>query len=152
MENDTNLTAQKIIRCLNEFKRLNKHRSNNCRLTHSEIMVLFVIRDHVEKNKEGIKTSELSKRLNIASPSATQQINSLEEKNLVERNMDKKDRRAVRINLTEKGEEVLKKASQELHESIRGLVEYLGEEKSNQLADLLLETYNYFSTRNKEYY
>lgn len=152
MENDTNLTAQKIIRCLNEFKRLNKHRSNNCRLTHSEIMVLFVIRDHVEKNKEGIKTSELSKRLNIASPSATQQINSLEEKNLVERNMDKKDRRAVRINLTEKGEEVLKKASQELHESIRGLVEYLGEEKSNQLADLLLETYNYFSTRNKEDY
>lgn len=150
MEKDTNLTAQKIIRCLNEFRRLNKHKSNNCSLTHSEIMVLFSIRSHIEEYKEGIKTSELSNKLNVASPTITQQINSLETKGLVERSMDKKDRRAVRINITEKGKKLLQKASKELQNSIGGLVEYLGEEKSNQLADLLLETYNYFSKKNKD--
>lgn len=150
MEKNINLTAQKIIRCLNEFRKINKHKSNDCGLTHSEIMVLFYIRKHIEEYKEGIKTSELSNKLNVASPTITQQINSLEAKGLVDRNIDKKDRRAVRINLTEKGEKLLKKASEELQNSISGLVNYLGEKKSNQLAELLLETYNYFSKKDKE--
>lgn len=149
MGDNKDLTVQKIMKCLGEFKRVHKHKSPICNLTHSETMVLFSIKGYVETHEEGVKTSELSNILNVASPTITQQINSLEARGFVERSIDKQDRRAVRIKVTEKGEEILKKASKEFEESINGLVEYLGEEKSDQLADLLSETFNYFINKRK---
>ncbi|MDF2504485.1 MULTISPECIES: MarR family transcriptional regulator [Clostridium] len=149
MGDNKDLTVQKIMKCLAEFKRVHKHKSPICNLTHSETMVLFSIKGYVETHEEGVKTSELSNILNVASPTITQQINSLEARGFVERSIDKQDRRAVRIKVTEKGEEILKKASKEFEESINGLVEYLGEEKSDQLADLLSETFNYFINKRK---
>lgn len=149
LEDNENLTVQKIIKCLTEFKRVHKHKSPICNLTHSETMVLFSIKRYVETHGEGVKTSELSNILNVASPTITQQINSLETRGFVERNMDKQDRRAIRIKITEKGEEVLKKASKEFEASINGLVEHLGQEKSEQLAELLSEAFNYFINERK---
>lgn len=112
--------------------------------------MLFCIKNYVETHEIGIKTSELSNILNVASPTITQQVNSLERRGFVERNVDKEDRRAVRIRVTEKGEEVFKKASEEFEASINGLVEHLGQEKSEQLADLLSETFNYFMNKTSE--
>ncbi|AGK99341.1 MarR family winged helix-turn-helix transcriptional regulator [Clostridium pasteurianum] len=144
MEENKELIAQKIMKGLIEFRRLHKHKSPICSLTHSEIIVLSSIKSYVETHKLGIKTSELSNILNVASPTITQQVNSLERRGFVERAVDKEDRRAVRIKVTEKGEEVLKKASEEFEASINGLVEYLGPGQSEQLADLLSKTFNYF--------
>lgn len=64
--------------------------------------------------------------------------------------MDKEDRRAVRVKLTEKGEGTIEKASNVIFDAYNGLVEYLGEEKSNELAELLSQTFTYFSEMRKE--
>lgn len=150
MEDNKKLVVQKIMKCLAEFRRLHKHKSPICNLTHSEMMLLFCVKNYIETHDIGVKTSELSNILNVASPTITQQINSLERRGFVERNVDKEDRRAVRIRVTEEGEEVLKKASEEFEASINGLVEHLGQEKSEQLADLLSETFNYFMNKTPE--
>lgn len=150
MEDNKELVVEKIIKCLTEFKRFHKHKGPISSLTHSEIRVLFSIKNYVEIHHIGVKTSELSNILNVASPTITQQINSLETRGFVERNIDKEDRRAVRIKVTEKGEEVLRKACKEFEASIKGLVEHLGQEKSEQLADLLSETFNYFMNKASE--
>lgn len=150
MEDNKELIVQKIMKCLSEFRRLHKHKSPISDLTHSETMVLFCIKNYVETHEIGIKTSELSNILNVASPTITQQVNSLERRGFVERNVDKEDRRAVRIKVTEKGEEVFKKASEEFEASINGLVEYLGSDQSEQLANLLSKTFNYFMNKASE--
>lgn len=150
MEDNKELIVEKIMKCLAEFRRFHKHKSPISSLTHSETMVLFSVRNYVEIHHIGVKTSELSNILNVASPTITQQINSLETRGFVERNIDKEDRRAVRIKVTEKGEEVLRKACKEFEASIKGLVEHLGQEKSEQLADLLSETFNYFMNKASE--
>ena len=94
-----------------------------------------------------IKVSEISKMMQVTSPTVTQVLNSLEASGLIERHIDPKDRRAIGVKLTSKGEMVVQKAREAFFASIRGLVEYLGEEQSSQLADLLSKVYRYYSEK-----
>jgi len=145
MDGGKNLTAQKLLKSLGELKRLHKQGTPILGLTHSEAMVIFCIEKQAKIEDAGIKTSELSNILKVASPTITQQINSLESKGYVERSADKSDRRVVRIKLTEKGNGILKEVKKEFRDAMEGLVGYLGDEKSNQLAELISEAYTYFS-------
>jgi len=89
--------------------------------------------------------------MKVAPPSVTQLVNKLETDGLVERLMDKEDRRAVRIKLTAQGEAITEKALDSIFESFNGLVVYLGEDKSNELADLLVKAFAYFNeSKNKQ--
>lgn len=88
--------------------------------------------------------SEISKHLQVTSPTATQLINELEGKGLVERQVDPTDRRAVLIRLTKQGEAVQQEAEDAFLSSFQGLVAYLGEEESLQLSKLLSKATRYF--------
>ena len=58
--------------------------------------------------------------------------------------MDKEDRRVVRVRLTDSGLAIVEKATDTFMSRFNGLAEYLGEEQSNQLADLLSKAFTYF--------
>jgi len=147
---DVNPTTQKLMESFLQFKKLHWNRSPVAGFKPSEIMVLFCIKKRVKPDEPGIKVSELSSHLKVTSPTITQLVNSLEESGLVERTMDKEDRRAVRVRLTDDGENVIKKAWQAFSASFSGLVDYLGEEKSNELAELLAEVFSYFNERREQ--
>jgi DNA-binding MarR family transcriptional regulator len=144
-----NATAQKLLDAFTRFRRLNRKQTLVGGLTPGEIMVLTSIRREMQSGTSelcegpGIKVSEISGLLNVASPTITQQINNLEAQGLVERTMDKEDRRVVRVRLTDKGEQVVRKAFEAFLARFVGLVEYMGEEESNQLADLLTRAFAY---------
>lgn len=106
----------------------------------SEMTLLICIAKR-SQSTEGIKVSELSRFMGLTPPTVTQLINSLEAKDMVERQADPTDRRVVRIKLTEQGEIVTRKAKGHMDDMLGRLVEYLGEEESNQLADLLLKVH-----------
>src|SRR5207248_779776 len=126
------------------FRRLNWKHSLIAGLTPGEMMILWCTQRAAAYDTAGIKVSKISDLLHVASPTITQHINSLETQGLVERTMDKEDRRVVRVRLTDKGESVVKKASEAFLARFSGLVEYLGEEQSNQLVDLLSKVFAYF--------
>ena len=88
--------------------------------------------------------SEISNFLRITSPSVTQLVNNLADRGLVERSTDTEDRRVVRVRITDKGEKSLEKAAGAVHFLFEGLVEYLGEENTSQLAKLLSKVLTYF--------
>lgn len=113
----------------------------------SEIMLLFCIKRGVESGSCGMKVSEISQRLHVKSPTVTQLINGLEKDGLVKRNTDPDDRRAVSVILTERGEELTDKASERFSETFDGLIEFLGEEQSEQLAELLTKVFVYFKEK-----
>lgn len=150
MEKNRNPVAQKLLEAFTQFHRLNWKQSPIDGLKSSEIMVLFCIKKRVDSNSPGIKVSDISSALRVAAPTITQLINSLETKSFVERTMDTEDRRAVRVKLTDKGECTIEKISDAFFESFNGLVEYLGEDKSNELAVLLSKAFIYFNERRKE--
>jgi DNA-binding MarR family transcriptional regulator len=126
------------------FRRFNRvawHERSYMGFKPSEIRVLFCVAGG------DMKVSEISKRMHVTSPTVTQVINSLEANGLVERSVDPTDRRAVRVQLTPKGESVRQKAREALFSSFSGLIDYLGEERSNEFADLLTDAYVYFTER-----
>lgn len=138
------VSAQKLITAFMQFNRSGWHQRPIDSCKPSEIRVLFIIQKSEECTKHTIKVSEISKYLHVTSPTVTQLLKGLEMRGLVERKVDANDRRSVGITLTKKGEQITQKAREDVIASFTGLVEYLGEEQSQQLAKLLSKVNTYF--------
>ena len=147
MNHDTTATEQKLLDALTQFKRLGWHQRAVAGCKPSEIRVLFCVKEGTNANLPEMKVSEISRQMGVTSPTITQLLKSLEAHGLVERNVDPIDRRAVGIKLTLRGRMVAHQARETFLASVKGLVEYLGEEESNQLAELLFRVFYYFSER-----
>lgn len=144
IETDNKAVAEKLMESFIRFRRLSWRQNPTVGLTPGEIIVLHHIKKALSTDAAGSKVTEISAHLNVASPTITQQINNLETRGYVQRNMDSEDRRVVRITITDKGETTLKVHSEAFMSTVNGLVEYLGEEDSNELADLLAKVFDYF--------
>ena len=147
MESHTNPTAQKLLQSLMQFGKAEWHQRSIAGCKPSEIRVLFCIKKGVKPDTLEIKVSEISKMLHVTSPTITQLLKGLEANGLIERHIDPTDRRAVGITLTEKGDMITRQAADAFTASINGLIEYLGEEQSNQLAELLSRVFRYYSEK-----
>ncbi len=144
---DENSTAQKLLKSFRQLKRANWLRDSVAGYKSSDIMVLFCIKKGAQPDCPGMKVSEISHHLRVTSPTITQLVKGLEANGLVERMIDPVDRRVVRIRLTEKGEQVAQMASDAFTAGFNGLIEYLGEEQSIQLAELLNKVFQYFNEK-----
>jgi DNA-binding MarR family transcriptional regulator len=136
------LTDHKLFRALMQFKRLGWHQHSIAGCTPSEIRVLICVK---RGGSPLVTVSEISKHLAVTPPSITQLLNSLEARGLIERHMDTSDRRVIVVNLTKQGELVTEQADEAFSATMKGLINYLGEQQSNQLADLLFKVFRYFA-------
>lgn len=150
MERTAPITEQKLLRTLMQFKRLGWHHQPIAGCKPSEIKVLFCIKRSRNLNIPEIKVSDISKQLHVTSPTITQLLKGLEARGLIERRVDPIDRRAVGVTLTTEGEQAAQQAMDAFSDAMHGLIEYLGEEQSNQLADLLSKAFRYFDEREVE--
>ncbi|NLM53014.1 MAG: MarR family transcriptional regulator [Firmicutes bacterium] len=95
-------------------------------------------KDFTSYNQEGyIKAADLSEILELSRPSITRILNSLECRGYIVRNIDKKDRRSININLTETGIEALEKANRKILQIADRLVAELGEADTDKLIELI---------------
>ena len=99
-----------------------------------------------------MKVSDISKHLHVTTPTVTQLLKGLEASGLVERHPDLVDRRAVGIVLTTKGEEVTQRAENIFLNAYSALTDYLGEEESHQLTELLVKASRYFREKESSAY
>ncbi|GLV59679.1 hypothetical protein KDH_65050 [Dictyobacter sp. S3.2.2.5] len=139
--------AQRLLRAFMQFDKADWHQSTIEGCKPSEIKLLLCIKRQVKLTSHKMKVSELSRMLHVTSPTITQLLKGLEADGLIERENDPLDRRAVGVALTAKGELVTSRASEAFFASINGLIDYLGEEQSEQLAELLTKVYIYFNER-----
>ena len=147
----TDLTEHKLFSALMQFKRLGWHHQPIGGCKPSEIRVLFCVKRGLSQHLPEMKVSEISRNLHVTPPTITQLLNSLEADGLIERHMDPNDRRAVGVKLTRRGELVTRQAEEAFSARLAGLIAYLGEEQSNQLADLLVKVFRYFNEEASEY-
>ena len=154
-QTDLNTVAENMIHAFFQFKRLHHEESRPAfdpqrslyGLKGSEIMLLFVLNEARNRFPEGVPVSELSRTLSVRPPSITPLLAGLEEKEMLERTMDRNDRRIVRVRLKEKGQELVDEQKRHMVERFRGLVEYLGAEKSVMLTELINEAFEYIKSR-----
>jgi DNA-binding MarR family transcriptional regulator len=147
MDQTITATEQKLLSAMMQLKRLGWQQRVIAGCKPSEIRVLFCVKEGTSAEVSELKVSEISKQLGVTSPTITQLLKGLETDGLIERHIDPMDRRAVGIRLTDKGVMVAQQAADAFLASIKGLVEYLGEEQSDQLSELLSKVVLYFSER-----
>lgn len=112
----------------------------------SDVMMLFTI-ENERKKGNGVTATRLSESMGIKAPSVNAVLSSLERMELIRRVTDESDRRFVLITLSAKGEAMLEHFRTGYEAKIQELVAYLGAEKSNQLAELMNEIYEYLRAK-----
>ena len=142
---DTGTTAQRLMGAFRRFHKAMWYQRSFLGCKPSEIQLLFCMKRGMARSDTPMNVSEISKILHVTSPTVTQLIKGLEANGLVERHIDPIDRRAVRVQLTPEGEVVCCKAGEAFQASFNGLIEHLGEERSNQLVELLSDAFAYFA-------
>jgi len=89
------------------------------------------------KEKKDAQMSEIAEHFHIELPSATSLLNKLVALQLVKRHADAKDRRMVRITLTEAGNDLLKQAMEEKLIHVKKMLSYLSDNEQDELLRLL---------------
>lgn len=118
------------------------HGASGCNLRPSDVVMLFAIKS--EQNKRtGVTATLLSASTGMKTPSINAVLSALEKRGLIRRVTDTGDRRFVLITLSESGERAVDHFRRVYESHVRELVVYLGAEKSNLLAELMNEVYEY---------
>ena len=90
-----------------------------------------------KEHPEGMRLNELADRLRIAPRSVTEVIDLLEVKALVRRGPDPADRRASRITVTDRGQQLYHRVRSERLQQAEGFFSALSAEDRSELARLL---------------
>lgn len=145
IEEPRNEYAKKLMRAFTQFRKIHWKPPHIHDLKPSEFRVLHTVKiSFIDDNEDGLMVSQISDRLCVARPTVTQLVNSLQKKGFLEKKTDENDGRVVRIHLSEKGKVMAKQGADEFYRLFKGLAEHLGPEKSDELAGLLAETFDYF--------
>ena len=139
-----NANAKKLMHAFLQFRKIHWKPPHIKELKPSEFMVLHTVKNAFLDGTEGLMVSEISDLLKVARPTVTQLVNSLQRKGFIEKQADEKDKRVVRISLSEKGKTHAKQGSEEFYKIFDGLADHLGTEKSKELTNLLQDVFNYF--------
>jgi DNA-binding MarR family transcriptional regulator len=128
--------AQQFIEVMFKTSRLFRERMNYstqiANLSFLQIQTLTYL-----KLRQNAQMSEIAEHFHIELPSATSLLNKLVALQLVERQSDKKDRRLVRIILTEEGNAILTLAKKEKEANVKQMLSYLTNEEQKELLRLI---------------
>ena len=114
-------------------------------MRQSEFWLLVTLKKAHEGDEHGVRVSQLARRLDIATPTATQMVIRLEDAGYVERRRSAKDGRVVHVALTEAGTRFLESVHREFVNRFDAAVEFLGEKNSDVLAGLLNRLIDFLS-------
>ncbi len=141
--NEKTVLAQELLNTIGQFKRISGPPGSSKGIRPSEFMLLSTLTHGYNSDFRGKKVSELSSKMGITPAGVTHMINSLEEGGFVERLADPADRRVVLVKPTDKAIEVFESMKAEFLETLKGLVEFLGENDSKEFIRLLSSTLSY---------
>jgi len=115
-------------------------------LKASEVRMLVCVKKSNDKGSTGTTVTEISKLLQVTSPTVTQMLNSLLASGHVVRISDNTDRRITEIKLTDTGEEIAQKAIDRFISMFKGMIDHLGKEQSDQLVVMLNQVFHYLDS------
>lgn len=140
-------SARDLLKIMNRFRLLNKRKKAFGDIPQAEFFMLGTIWEEIIKKQEkdskatGIMVSELSAKLGTTMSATSKMLRGIEQKGYIERVSCSKDRRAVYLKLTSKGEDVLKEAKQHMEQIMLHIVDKMGEEDIKNLTNLFEKLY-----------
>lgn len=119
---------EEFIRALDRFRKF-QFCDLMSHLTKGEFFTLFMIHAHsaAHPKRKGMYVSELAGTLRVTSPAVSRMLRTLEQRGLIERTVDRDDRRTTYIVLTPVGETARRNAAHRMHDFTERVVEQMGE-------------------------
>ncbi|MGB2965228.1 MAG: MarR family transcriptional regulator [Anaerolineales bacterium] len=137
--------TQELFQVLGQLRRLKWEQPPIPSMKSSECELLGFLYLNLGAGPNTIAASELSNQLYVTPAAITHLLNPLEDAGFITREKDPDDRRFVLISLTDEGKETAKSLVMGVEEILEGLVNYLGDEESNKLIQLISKMLDYFS-------
>ena len=97
---------------------------------------MFILQYLLERN-EAVLPSEISGEMEISTARIAAALNNLEKKRLINRAINKNDRRQILVTLTAEGKELAKKNQQEIENHIASMLQSLGEHDAVEFVRIL---------------
>ena len=116
----------------------------------NELFALGSIYRAVKSSGGSISNAEIQDELQITKSAVSQMLDTLEEKGYIERKPDASDRRRMCVTTTPRGEQILQRMGQHAKRITDEVVARIGEEKIQQMFDLLNEFTDVFIEVQKE--
>ena len=128
---------KEIFRALHRFGRLNTGQLIEMEgLTQGEFFGLAMLHEHLKEHPEGMHVRELADKARVSPPRVSRMLRDMEEKGLIERRIDRDDRRNTYIFLTEQGEEAWNRTAARLSTFLDRVVDRMGPENIRTMIDL----------------
>jgi DNA-binding MarR family transcriptional regulator len=122
--------------------RMKKMKSDNpvgYDLRMNELWALSKIEHSAEGCGGGICNTDIQEELQVTKSAVSQMLDSLVEKGYVERKLDSNDRRRMCVTITPSGKEILKRFNVRANRLAEDVSARMGEQKVQQMFDLLNE-------------
>lgn len=122
-------------------------------VSKGEFWTLKMIRDAGLKSKDecGVYVSTIAEQVRVTPSAISRMLKGLEERELIERKVDKNDRRNTYVTLTKKGEEVTQKIEDQMNEFTQNVMLTIGEEDSKTLVKLFNKLVDAMEVEVKQY-
>ena len=135
----------RMLACTNLIE---AHVRSKLRVNFQTTLPRFDLMSQLERNPDGLKMGELSRRMMVTGGNVTGITDQLVSEGLVVREDNPKDRRAYIVKLTKEGRRVFRAWADEHEDWIIGLFEGLGEKEREQLYVLLAQLKQHVAGRN----
>lgn len=144
---DATQAQEEFFRTMNRFRKIGFAAMAGA-MTKGEFFLLMLLHKNRLANPEGkgMYVSELAHSMHVAPPAVSRTLRALEQRGLIERTVDRDDRRTTYIVLTEKGEETRSCYARQFQAYSERVFRRMGEEDMetlfrlwNRFADLLAE-------------
>ena len=145
--NKIDLLTQELAKTFTQFRRLGPPKGASHGIKPGEFFLLTTLINSIPPGADCLKASDLSNRMQVTPAAVTHLINDLEKAGYVERVSDPGDRRIVLIRPTEAGLKMMEIANVQFLETLKGLVEFLGEDDSREFIRLIALAMTYFKSK-----
>ena len=136
--------ANQLLENSYKFRR-NSHQAKIDESMRGEHFVL----SYIDKMEGGVLPGEISNEMAISTARTAAALNSLENKGLIKREIDKNDRRRILVYLTPQGKELAEKRKRVVLESARNMLEWLGEEDAKEFVRII-GRFSEFPAKNRD--
>jgi DNA-binding MarR family transcriptional regulator len=137
--------SQDLFQIIKQLPRVRVEQTRHLGLTASELELLGILAINLDEQGKPPSVTEMSQFMKITPAGVTHLINPLEKSGCIERLRASNDRRVVLIGLTDKGKEIAQRIISEAQELMIGLVQYLGEDDSQTLIQLMKKMIEFFA-------
>lgn len=120
--------AKQFLNSLFQFKKHGHRKEISENMQGEPLAILFLL-----ERKNITLPSEMSSEMNISSARVAAMLNSLENKELITRQIDTTDRRKIQVSLTDKGKRLAEEHGKKAEDRVAKMLKLLGEHDATEL-------------------